>query len=63
MTSFYYRVQLLLDEQWGGLSRKNKEISCLSMFYAINWIRELVKFCVHSFVQFARIEALDFLRK
>ncbi|KAG0590520.1 hypothetical protein KC19_1G105500 [Ceratodon purpureus] len=34
--------ELLLDEQWSGLSRKNKEISCLSLFYAINWIRELI---------------------
>ncbi|XP_024372058.1 uncharacterized protein [Physcomitrium patens] len=34
--------ELLLGEQWVGLSRNCKEICCLSLFYAINWIRELI---------------------
>lgn len=42
-------MQLLLGEQWVGLSRNCKEICCLSLFYAINWIRELVKPHVFEF--------------
>ncbi|KAL2650478.1 hypothetical protein R1flu_018606 [Riccia fluitans] len=34
--------QLLVGDAWEKLPRQQKEIACLSLFYAINWIRELI---------------------
>lgn len=44
----YTYMQLLVDSQyffgseWKSLTGKQKQIVCLSLYYASNWIRELV---------------------
>ncbi|KAJ7549079.1 hypothetical protein O6H91_07G039400 [Diphasiastrum complanatum] len=34
--------ELLVGDAWLGMSRRQKELSCLALYHAINWIRELI---------------------
>jgi Fanconi anemia group D2 protein len=34
--------QLMFEEPWKSLTRRQKELSCYGLFYSINWIRELI---------------------
>lgn len=46
ITSYMYHLQYLDGAQWGNLSGLQKKAVCHSLYYAINWIRELVSILV-----------------